>query len=86
MLPFFALLIAALGRRVIEGANFDKWKHSADIAMDAAMIGATACGTIFVSPFLEQVLRHTSGYATGAVFLCFIFGVMLLGNKTSPTR
>lgn len=82
-LPLLALLITALGRRVIEGTSFDKWKNSADIAMDATMIGATACGTVFVSPFLEQMLRHTAGYATGAVFLCFVFWVALLGNQRS---
>ena len=77
-LPLLALLITALGRRVIEGVNFDKWKNSAEVSMDATMIGATA--DAFVSPFLEQILRHTAGYATGAVLICVVCWVALLGN------
>jgi hypothetical protein len=71
-LLLLALLITALGRRVIERTNFDKWKNGVDTAMDATMIGATACSTVFVSPFLEQVLRHTARYATDTVYRTFL--------------
>jgi len=87
VLPLLALIIAALGRRVLAGAKARIWEMSAEIAMDASMIGATACGTVFASPFLEHELPSPTKFATGAVLFCFACWVALLGNRAvQPAR